>query len=280
MTDAPQPVPADVPPPSKPPRKRSIIYIDGFNFYYGLLHERPDHKWLNYCRLAELLRPDDDILRVNLFTALVDADLHMSEKRDRQKRLFHALGTQPKLELVYGKFASRERECLVYSCPHRRKFWALEEKQTDVNMAISMIRDASTIRPQVMVLITGDIDLVPALNEVKRLNRSTHLVIYVPAPQEELKHRRKDEFGKFGLVQPIPATRGLMPKSSAMLRAITPRFRAVGLPLPLSIRCSVFSPRPVCRASPLKVIWACTRSRGLESASAVSPSSKAFAASE
>lgn len=200
MTDVPQPVPADAPPPPK----RSIIYIDGFNFYYGLLYERPDHKWLNYYRLAEPLRPDDDILHVNLFTALVDADLHESEKRDRQKRLFHALSTQPKIKLVYGKFAKRERECLVYSCPHRQKFWALEEKQTDVNMAISMVRNVSAVQPQVMVLITGDTDLVPALNEAKRLSRSTHLAIYIPAPQEQLKDRRKDEFSRFGLVQPIP----------------------------------------------------------------------------
>ena len=94
-----------------------------------------------------LSAPDDDILHVNLFTALVDADLHESEKRDRQKRLFHALSTQPKIKLVYGKFAKRERECLVYSCPHRQKFWALEKKQTDVNMAISMVRDVSAVRP-------------------------------------------------------------------------------------------------------------------------------------
>jgi uncharacterized LabA/DUF88 family protein len=154
--------------------------------------------------LAELLRPDDDILRVSLFTAVVDANVPKSEKRDRQKRLFHALGTQPKIELVYGKFANRERECLVRSCPYRQKFWDVEEKQTDVNMAISMVRDVSAAQPQVMVLITGDSDLVPALNEVKRLRPSTHLVIYIPALPEELKHRRKDEFGRFGLVQPIP----------------------------------------------------------------------------
>ena len=200
MTDT-----VEIPPvPPPPPRKRSLIYIDGFNFYYGLLHDRPDLKWLNYQRLAELLRPDDDLLQVNLFTALVDADRHQSEKRDRQKRLFHALGVQSRMKLVFGKFAQRERECLVYSCPHRQKFWALEEKQTDVNIALSMVRDVSLLKPQVMVLISGDIDLLPALEEVKRLDRSIHLAIYLPATDQEFKHRRKDEFGKFGLVKPIP----------------------------------------------------------------------------
>ncbi len=205
MCDAPQPVPVPAPAAAPSPRKRTIVYIDGFNFYYGLLYQRPDLKWLNYYRLAELLRPSEDILQVNLFTAQVDANAHTSEKRDRQKRLFHALGTQPKIKLVYGKFAERERECLVYSCPHRQKFWALEEKQTDVNIAITMIRDASTIKPGVMVLMSGDVDLAPALREVKLISRQSHLAIYIPAPPEQLQGqgRRKDEFGTFGLVQPI-----------------------------------------------------------------------------
>ncbi len=186
-------------------RKKSIIYIDGFNFYYGMLHERPELKWLNFQRLAELLRPDDDILQVKLFTALVDSDKHLSEKRDRQRRLWKAFGTQPKLQLVFGKFADRERECLVYSCPHRQKFWATEEKQTDVNIALNLVRDVTDLQPQVMVLISGDIDLLPALAEVKRLNPASNLVVYIPCSDTELKHRRKDEFAKLAsVVKPIP----------------------------------------------------------------------------
>ncbi len=187
-----------------PPRKTSVIYVDGFNFYYGLLHQRPELKWLNLQRLAELLRPDDDILKVRFFTALLDVGQPVSEKRDRQKRLWRALGTQPKVELVLGKFARRERDCLVATCPYRHKFWAMEEKQTDVNIALAMVRDIPSFKPQVVVLVSGDIDLLPALEEVTRMDRSIKLVVYIPAPEHELKHRRKDEFGKFAaVVKPI-----------------------------------------------------------------------------
>jgi uncharacterized LabA/DUF88 family protein len=196
--------PVLAPAPAVPAAKKTVVYVDGFNFYYGLLHERPDLKWLNYQRLAELLRPNDEILKVKLFSALVDQAKPVSEMRDRQKRLFRALGLQPKFGLILGKFAERERECLVYSCPNRRKFWALEEKQTDVNIAIHMVRDVAELKPQVMVLISGDIDLLPALKEVKRLNRTTHLSIFIPAPEAQLGRRRKDEMGNLGLVQPIP----------------------------------------------------------------------------
>jgi hypothetical protein len=40
-----------------------------------------------------------------------------------------------------------------------------------------------------------------------------------------------------------------------------PRLRAVGLPSRVSIRCKVFSPKPVCRASSLKVILFCPTPR-------------------
>jgi len=123
----------DLPPtPSPPPpKKRSIIYIDGFNFYYGMLTGRPDLKWINYQRLAELLRPDDDIVHVRLFTAMVDKKNTVSGKRDRQQRLWAALKAQPKMMLTEGKFAERERTCLVPTGHNpQRRFTALEEKQS------------------------------------------------------------------------------------------------------------------------------------------------------
>jgi len=46
-----------------------------------------------------------------------------------------------------------------------------------------------------------------------------------------------------------------------MLLTITPRLHAVGLPRRFSIRWSVFSPKPVCRASSLNVISGWTKSR-------------------
>src|ERR1017187_5060739 len=204
MSETPQPAnPVPVPAPAAPSPKKSVVYIDGFNFYYGLLHERPDLKGLNYLRLAELLRPNDEMLQVKYFTTIVDSDKPVSEKRDRQKRLLRALGLHPKFKPVWGKFGDRQLECLVHACPSRQKFWTLEEKQTDVNIAINMVRDVAELKPQVMVLISGDIDLVPALEEVKRLNRSIHLSIFIPAPESQLGRRRNDDMGKFGLVQPI-----------------------------------------------------------------------------
>jgi uncharacterized LabA/DUF88 family protein len=198
--------PPEPQPPPPPPKKRSIIYIDGFNFYYGMLIDRPDLKWINYQRLAELLRPDDDIVHVRLFTAMVDKKKAVSEKRDRQQRLWAALKTQPKITLTEGKFAQRDRTCLVPTCHNpERKFTALEEKQTDVNIALQIVRDVQTLVPDIVVIMSGDIDLLPALDVIMSIDKKVKPVIYIPVHEEILKYRRKDEFMRYSeAVKPIP----------------------------------------------------------------------------
>ncbi len=50
--------------------RRSIVYIDGFNFYYGALRGTR-HKWLNLESVFRRLRPDDDLQAIYYFTAPV-----------------------------------------------------------------------------------------------------------------------------------------------------------------------------------------------------------------
>jgi uncharacterized LabA/DUF88 family protein len=197
------PQPASAPAIAK---KRSIIYIDGFNFYYGMLVDRPHLKWINYQRLSELLRPDDDIVCVRLFTAEVDRGKTVSPKRDRQRRLWSALRTQSKITIKEGKFANRDRTCLVPTCHNpERKFSALEEKQTDVNIALQLVRDVQTLKPDNVIIISGDIDLLPALDVAMDIDKKVRPVIYIPVREEMLKYRRKDEFMRYSeAVKPIP----------------------------------------------------------------------------
>lgn len=207
------------PVPPQAPRKRSIVYIDGFNFYYGMLAERPDLKWINYQRLAEMLRPDDEILKVRFFTTLVDQErrpLGHSTKSDRQMRLIAALKTQPKIEITYGKFSDRERDCLVPNscCPipkgPQRKYTAKEEKQTDVQLALQIVLDLQEEKTagrklDTIVLLCGDIDVLPALKVALAQDKKVCAHIYLPVHEDKLKYRRKDEFNLYcDPVKPIP----------------------------------------------------------------------------
>jgi hypothetical protein len=144
------------------PRLRCFVYIDGFNFYYGCVQTRPEYKWLNFRRLCELLRPNDAVERICYFTALVKESAAQSPKRDRQKRYWAALKTLPGLEIVLGRLIERERECKVPGCSFRTKvYWDQQEKLTDVNIAIRMVSGAILEKPDLMVLISGDTDLIP-----------------------------------------------------------------------------------------------------------------------
>jgi hypothetical protein len=89
-------------PETRPP-KRVIAYVDGFNLYFGILRNSPELKWLDIQSLVEFLRPNEDVVHVRYFTALVDPDLHVSTTRDRQKRYIKALCSCAKVEVIPNK---------------------------------------------------------------------------------------------------------------------------------------------------------------------------------
>ena len=49
---------------------RTIVYIDGFNLYYGALKGSP-WKWLDLEKLCHLLLPRDEIILIRYFTSKV-----------------------------------------------------------------------------------------------------------------------------------------------------------------------------------------------------------------
>lgn len=56
---------------------RTIVYVDGFNLYYRMLRERPQHKWLNPLALAAaVLKPGQNIIKLNYYIAQVSARAH------------------------------------------------------------------------------------------------------------------------------------------------------------------------------------------------------------
>ena len=53
---------------------RAIVYIDGFNLYYGLLRHSP-HKWLNLEKFVKALLTDKyEVMAIKYFTARVTKD--------------------------------------------------------------------------------------------------------------------------------------------------------------------------------------------------------------
>ncbi|HUS92970.1 MAG TPA: NYN domain-containing protein [Phycisphaerae bacterium] len=156
---------------------RANVYVDGFNLYYGAVRGTA-HKWLNLERLFTLLRPHDEIQTIYYFTALIDGS-----RLPNQMRYLRALETLPRVRTVMGKFKFKRVACNVPQCtyPGSRLFSVPEEKRTDVQIALMMARDAWEGDCERMILVSGDSDLVPAVNLVKEVKPQTEIVVYVPA---------------------------------------------------------------------------------------------------
>jgi hypothetical protein len=91
-------------------KPRTIVYVDGFNFYYGAVRGTP-YKRLDMENCFLKLRPGDDIRRIWYFTALVDG-----AKGSRQRAYLRALATKPLVQVMLGKFKLKQVKCGVMGC--------------------------------------------------------------------------------------------------------------------------------------------------------------------
>ncbi len=159
------------------PLRRSIVYIDGYNFYYGCVKDSPN-KWLNFEKFFTLLRQHDDIQCIYYFTAKAGGAAGA-----RQKEFLRALETCPLVRTIVARHKRKRFQCKVLACQHAgdRFYDGVEEKRTDVAIAVQMVDDAHHNRCDIQVLISGDSDLVPALERIKICHPSIKLVVYVPA---------------------------------------------------------------------------------------------------
>ncbi len=163
-----------------PPTPRTIVYVDGFNLYYGVLKDTP-YKWLDLERLFRFLRPHDDIQAIKYFTAIVAP----GPSRERQDALLRAFAMLPLVEIIPGRFKRKRVTCACPGCVDRTRgtgvFTVPEEKRTDVNIAIHMLDDAYRQRCERQVLVSGDSDLVPPIQMVRERFPRIRTTVYVPA---------------------------------------------------------------------------------------------------
>jgi uncharacterized LabA/DUF88 family protein len=166
-----------LPIPAKP-KARTIVYIDGFNLYYGAIRDNPSWKWLDLEKFCRHLRPHDDLRLIRYFSALVEGTA-----RANQEAYLRALAATPSIEITLGKFKKKTLKCGVAPCKWtgNKRYGTQEEKRTDVNIAIFMLDDAYRDMCDHFILLSGDSDLVPALNMVRLRFPEKKITVYVPS---------------------------------------------------------------------------------------------------
>lgn len=123
----------------------TIVYIDGFNFYYGAVKGTP-HKWVDLEAVCRRLLPRDDIVKIRYFTARVTERPDDPQRPVRQAAYLRALATNSLIEIHYGHFVTRRaRLPLAEPTPGLPSIVELlrpEEKGSDVNLATHLVADA------------------------------------------------------------------------------------------------------------------------------------------
>lgn len=164
---------------------RTAFFVDGYNLFYGLL-AGTDYKWLDLpallTHITKIQNPASETIQVNYFTSpvlpnLATLGIKSKEAQDTYIRALKAKGvtvTLGKHRLEHGTAPRYIDKHTPASRQDKVDIWDLEEKQTDVSLAIGMYRLLSQQqnlpadeRIEQIVLVSADTDMTPALKAIQ-----------------------------------------------------------------------------------------------------------------
>jgi 6-hydroxy-3-succinoylpyridine 3-monooxygenase len=175
-------------------KMRTRIYVDGYNLYYSCL-KGTDLKWLDLLNLFQneifpsITLPNGQPLHttavlepvaIKFFTALILAKAASAEDSLKCQEQYHAAlkaHTPGRVEIIKGYYACSEARARAIDPNNPKKqprdcafvdVWKLEEKQSDVNLAIHALTDALTGEVDQVVIVTNDTDIAPAMEMIRQ----------------------------------------------------------------------------------------------------------------
>ena len=153
-----------------------IAFIDGFNLYHSLvaagLH---DLKWINYWNLADAFvkKQKEQLIKVFYFSALANWD---KEKADRHRNYIRALESA-NVEVILGKFKRVTKTCRA-DC--RKEYKTFEEKETDINIAVTMLLEAANNTFDKALLFSADSDMIAGIRALKKMAPDKDIQVVIP----------------------------------------------------------------------------------------------------
>jgi uncharacterized LabA/DUF88 family protein len=157
---------------------KTIVYIDGFNLYYGLLRRSP-YKWLDLVSLFanHVLAGVADVTEVRYYTAPILGKMSDDPASAmRQRTYLQALRKlyPSRLQIIEGQMiAGKSYQRLVSpiaQAPELKsvQVYSFDEKKTDINLATDLLNSAWRGDYDQAVLCSNDSDLEPALAMARR----------------------------------------------------------------------------------------------------------------
>ncbi len=157
-------------------RDRVISFVDGFNLYHAIARLKQPHlNWIDLKKLSQFFvkSQSEELIQILYFSAL---SIHTSEKNQAQQKVYIAAQKHRGIKVILGQFKKKNRYCslcLSHSTIH-------EEKETDVNIALTLFELAYQDAYDRAFLISNDSDQAPAIKKV--LKHFPHKKITIVAP--------------------------------------------------------------------------------------------------
>ena len=154
-------------------KQKVIVYVDGFNFYYGL---KGDPKWKRYYWLdivkffEKFMKPDQELIKVKYFSARPDNQ----EKNARQYAFFQANMENSRFQLILGKYLKKKITC--FNCGNIINTY--EEKESDVRIATQIVSDSYERNCDMAIVVSADSDMIPSVELAKQAGQK--VFIYFP----------------------------------------------------------------------------------------------------
>ena len=174
---------------------RIVFLIDGFNLFHALDHSpnTPNpkryhkYKWLNLAQLAKAyVTARDTIAGVYYFTTLAT----WNAGKVARHQLFIRANEMEGVQVVYGEFKRKQKRCpLCY-----KMYPTVEEKQTDVNIALKLFQLAVQDVYDKAIIISGDTDLLPAVKAVQATFPTKTIGVVIPIGRASEDFKKNTDF--------------------------------------------------------------------------------------
>lgn len=138
--------------------ERTAVFIDGAYVQWVTAHLF-DYVRVDYQKFVQAVLPEGSrLVRAYYYDSLPyvsePPEEEELERLARKERWLHAIELQPQMEIRLGRVARREDGTVV-------------QKRVDVLLAMDMVRVAYKRIADVVVLVAGDSDYIPLVEEVK-----------------------------------------------------------------------------------------------------------------
>lgn len=185
-------------------KNRVLVLIDGFNYYHKLKDYQNKFnqcvKWLNYKSLIDSwLKDDDDKKNIEIFYFTAIANWRGAFSVKKHKTYIKALestGIKP----VYGEFKKKKinrcadyEKCTNCKCnPEKKKLNRHEEKNSDVNLAITLIKNSMLKTFDKCFILSADNDYASAIKMALELNPNIKIIIQPPPLPRKRPAQKRD----------------------------------------------------------------------------------------